>query len=127
MTTTRRRYPNESEFALLRYVISTAVTAPAAQQTAIAHDIRWADRRATLKRRYAVHSKARRPDYLPNVTGRGTCRTCSSSNHAPSAENLIIARMAHLRPQKRYTLAQVGRSTTDRLTSSVGQRRLAYR
>jgi hypothetical protein len=29
--------------------------------------IRWANRRAKPKRRFAVDSKIRRPDYLPNV------------------------------------------------------------
>jgi hypothetical protein len=39
----------------------------AAQEAAIAGYIRWANRRATPMRRFAVDSKIRRPDYLPNV------------------------------------------------------------
>ena len=39
----------------------------AAQETAIARYIRWTNRHATPKRRFAVISKIRRPDYLPNV------------------------------------------------------------
>jgi hypothetical protein len=48
---------------------STASDYPshAAQELAIARYIRWANRHATPKRRFAVTSKIRRPDYLPNV------------------------------------------------------------
>jgi transposase len=38
-----------------------------AQEAAIGSYIRWANRRAKPKRRFAVNSKIRRPDYLPNV------------------------------------------------------------
>lgn len=43
-----------------------------AQETAITRYIRWTDRHATPKRRFAVNSTIRRPDYLPNVTRHGT-------------------------------------------------------
>ena len=39
----------------------------AAQEAAIAGYIRWANKRAKPKRRFAVDSKIRRPDCLPNV------------------------------------------------------------
>ncbi len=38
-----------------------------AQEAAIAGYIRWHNRHAKPKRRFAVDSKIRRPDYLPNV------------------------------------------------------------
>lgn len=41
--------------------------AHAAQEAAIAGYIRWANRHARPKRRFAPESKIRRPDYLPNV------------------------------------------------------------
>jgi hypothetical protein len=39
----------------------------AAQETAIARYVRWANRRATPKRHYAINSKIHRPDYLPKL------------------------------------------------------------
>lgn len=59
----------ESEFTALRYFTLDGSDYPshAAQETAIAGYIRWANRRATPKRRFAPESKIRRPDYLPNV------------------------------------------------------------
>jgi hypothetical protein len=41
--------------------------AHAAQEQAIAGYIRWHNRHAQPKRNFAVGSKIRRPDYLPNV------------------------------------------------------------
>ncbi|GAA3061087.1 hypothetical protein GCM10010464_26820 [Pseudonocardia yunnanensis] len=59
----------ECEFTALRYFTLDGSDYPshAAQETAIARYIRWANRHATPKRRFAVNSKIRRPDYLPNV------------------------------------------------------------
>jgi transposase len=59
----------ECEFTALRYFTLDGSDYPshAAQQAAIAGYIRWANRRAKPKRRFAVGSKIRRPDYLPNV------------------------------------------------------------
>jgi transposase len=59
----------ECEFTALRYFTLDGSDYPshAAQELAIARYIRWANRHATPKRRYAVNSKIRRPDYLPNV------------------------------------------------------------
>ena len=61
--------PDESEFTALRYFALDGSDYPshAAQQTAIAGYIRWKNRRAPPKRHFAVDSKIRRPDYLPNV------------------------------------------------------------
>jgi len=39
----------------------------AAQETAIAGYLRWRNRHCHPKRHFAVNSKIRRPDYLPNV------------------------------------------------------------
>jgi len=59
----------ESEFTALRYFTLDGSDYPSytAQETAIAGYIRWTNRRAKPKRRFAVDSKIRRPDYLPNV------------------------------------------------------------
>jgi hypothetical protein len=60
----------ESEFTALRYFTvdgSDYLPIHAAQEAAIAGYIRWANRHATPKRRFAPESKIRRPDYLPNV------------------------------------------------------------
>jgi hypothetical protein len=59
----------EAEFTALRYFTLDGSDYPshAAQELAIARYIRWANQRATPKRRFAVNSKIRRPDYLPNV------------------------------------------------------------
>jgi transposase len=59
----------ECEFTALRYFTLDGSDYPshAAQETAIAGYIRWANRRAKPKRRFAINSKIRRPDYLPNV------------------------------------------------------------
>lgn len=52
----RRRFPTGSDYP-----------SHTAQETAIARYIRWANRHATPRRRLAVNSKIRRPDYLPNL------------------------------------------------------------
>ena|SRR5829696_6845460 len=59
----------ESEFTALRYFTLDGSDYPshAAQEAAIAGYIRWTNKHATPKRRFAVGSKIRRPDYLPNV------------------------------------------------------------
>jgi transposase len=59
----------EAEFTALRYFTLDGSDYPshAAQEHAIAGYIRWRNRHATPKRRFAVDSKIRRPDYLPNV------------------------------------------------------------
>jgi transposase len=59
----------ESEFTALRYFTLDGSDYPShhAQETAIAGYIRWRNKRAHPKRRFAVDSKIRRPDYLPNV------------------------------------------------------------
>jgi hypothetical protein len=59
----------ESEFTALRYFTLDGTDYPshAAQEAAIPGYIRWANRHARLKRRFAPESKIRRPDYLPNV------------------------------------------------------------
>jgi hypothetical protein len=61
--------PDECEFTALRYFALDGSDYPshAAQETAIARYIRWANKHAQPKRHYAVNSKIRRPDYLPNV------------------------------------------------------------
>jgi hypothetical protein len=38
-----------------------------AQENAIAGYVRWRNKHAKPKRRFAIDSKIRRPDYLPNV------------------------------------------------------------
>ena len=59
----------ECEFTALRYLTLEGSDYPshAAQETTIAGDVRWSNRRATPKRHFAPESKIRRPDYLPNV------------------------------------------------------------
>jgi len=59
----------ESEFTALRYFTLDGSDYPshAAQEAAIAGYIRWHNKHAKPKRRFAVDSKIRRPDYLPNV------------------------------------------------------------
>ena len=59
----------EAEFTALRYFTLDGSDYPThtAQEAAIAGYIRWTNKDATPKRRFAVGSKIRRPDYLPNV------------------------------------------------------------
>jgi transposase len=59
----------ESEFTALRYFTLDGSDYPshAVQEHAIAGYVRWRNRHATPKRRFAANSKIRRPDYLPNV------------------------------------------------------------
>jgi transposase len=59
----------ECEFTALRYFTLDGSDYPshAAQEAAIAAYIRWSNKRARPKRRFAIDSKIRRPDYLPNV------------------------------------------------------------
>jgi transposase len=59
----------ESEFTALRYFTLDGSDYPShtAQEAAIAGYIRWANRHARPKKRFAPESKIRRPDYLPNV------------------------------------------------------------
>jgi transposase len=59
----------ECEFTALRYFTLDSSDYPshAAQEAAIARYIRWANKRAKPKQRFAVDSKIRKPDYLPNV------------------------------------------------------------
>ena len=59
----------ECEFTALRYFTLDGSDYPshAAQEAAITGYIRWANRHAGPKRGFAVGSKIRRPDYLPNV------------------------------------------------------------
>jgi transposase len=59
----------ESEFTALRYFTLDGSDYPnhTAQEAAIAGYIRWHNKRARPKRRFAIDSKIRRPDYLPNV------------------------------------------------------------
>lgn len=59
----------ESEFTAIRYFTLDGSDYPShnAQETAIAGYIRWRNRRSHPKRNFAVSSKIRRPDYLPNV------------------------------------------------------------
>ena len=59
----------ECEFTALRYFTLDGSDYPshAAQEAAITGYIRWANRRARPKQGFAVGSKIRRPDYLPNV------------------------------------------------------------
>ncbi len=55
--------------AALRYFTLDGSDYPshAAQEAAIASYIRWGNKHARPKQRFAVGSKIRRPDYLPNV------------------------------------------------------------
>jgi transposase len=59
----------ECEFTALRYFTLDGSDYPshAAQEAAIAGYIRWHNPHARPKRRFAVDSKIRRPDHLPNV------------------------------------------------------------
>ena len=59
----------EAEFTALRYFTLDGSDYPdhATQEAAIAGYIRWRNQRAQPKRHFAVDSKIRRPDYLPNV------------------------------------------------------------
>ena len=59
----------EAEFTALRYFTLDGSDYPShtAQEAAIAGYVRWANKHATPKQRFAVGSKIRRPDYLPNV------------------------------------------------------------
>jgi transposase len=59
----------ECEFTALRYFTLDGSDYPShdAQENAIAGYVRWANKHATPKRRFAPESKIRRPDYLPNV------------------------------------------------------------
>lgn len=59
----------ECEFTALRYFTLDGSDYPShtAQEAAIAGYLRWHNKHAKPKRRFAVNSKIRRPDYLPNV------------------------------------------------------------
>ena len=59
----------ESEFTALRYFTLDGSNHPShtAQEHAIAGYVRWRNQRAKPKRHFAIDSKIRRPDYLPNV------------------------------------------------------------
>jgi hypothetical protein len=59
----------ESEFTALRYFTRDGSDYPShtAQETAIAGYLRWHNQHAKPKLSFAVDSKIRRPDYLPNV------------------------------------------------------------
>lgn len=59
----------ESEFTALRYFTLDGSDYPshATQEAAIAGYIRWRNKQAQPKRHFAIDSKIRRPDYLPNV------------------------------------------------------------
>jgi len=61
--------PDECEFTALRYFTLDGSDYPShtAQETAIAGYVRWRNKHAKPKRHFAVDSKIRRPDYLPNV------------------------------------------------------------
>jgi transposase len=59
----------ECEFTAVRYFTLDGSDYPshAVQEAAIAGYLRWRNRHCHPKRRFAVNSKIRRPDYLPNV------------------------------------------------------------
>lgn len=59
----------ESEFTALRYFTLDGSDYPThtAREAAIAGYLRWHNKNARPKRRFAIDSKIRRPDYLPNV------------------------------------------------------------
>jgi transposase len=59
----------ECEFTAVRYFTLDGSDYPShtAQETAIAGYVRWRNKRARPKRQFAVDSKIRRPNYLPNV------------------------------------------------------------
>jgi transposase len=60
----------ECEFTALRYFAlgGSDYRSQTAQETAIAGDVRWYNKHAQPKRHFAIDSKIRRPDYLPNVS-----------------------------------------------------------
>ena len=57
----------ECEFTALRYFTLDSSDYPThqAQQAAIAHYVRWRNKHAKPKTRFAIGSKIRQPDYLP--------------------------------------------------------------
>ncbi|HEY0692863.1 MAG TPA: IS630 family transposase [Kribbella sp.] len=59
----------ECEFTALRYFTLDGSDYPShpAQEAAIAGYVRWHNKHAKPKRHFAIDSKIRRPDYLPNV------------------------------------------------------------
>lgn len=59
----------EAEFTALRYFTLDGTDYPShtAQEQAIARYLRWHNKHAKPKRRFAANSKIRRPEYLPNV------------------------------------------------------------
>ena len=59
----------EAEFTHLRYFTLNGSDYPshAAQEAAITSYIRWTNQRARPKTKFAIGSKIRQPDYLPNV------------------------------------------------------------
>jgi transposase len=59
----------ECEFTAIRYFTLDGSDYPshAAQEAAIAGYLRWRNRHCHPKRHFAINSKIRRPDYLPNV------------------------------------------------------------
>jgi hypothetical protein len=60
--------PDECEFTALRYFTLDGSDYPShtAQEAAVASYLRWRNRH------FAIDSKIRRPDYLPNVARYGT-------------------------------------------------------
>src|SRR6266542_4340005 len=62
-----RKRAIEFEFTALRYFVLDGSDYPShqAQQTAIARYIRWRNKQAKPKTRFAIGSKIRQPDYLP--------------------------------------------------------------
>ncbi|WP_246486327.1 hypothetical protein [Kribbella qitaiheensis] len=59
----------ECEFTALRYFTLDGSDYPShtAQENAITGYVRWHNKHAQPKRHFAIDSKIRRPDYLPNV------------------------------------------------------------
>jgi transposase len=57
----------ECEFTSLRYFTLNGSDYPshAAQERAIGHHVRWRNKRAQPKQKFAIGSKIRQPDYLP--------------------------------------------------------------
>jgi hypothetical protein len=57
----------ECEFTALRYFVLDGSDYPthAAQEATIARYLRWHNKQAQPKRRFAIGSKIRQPDYLP--------------------------------------------------------------
>jgi hypothetical protein len=72
----------ECEFTALRYFTldGSDYASNIAHEAAIAGYVRWRHKHALPKRRFAVDSKIRRPDYLPSVACRGTGRIIVLSN-----------------------------------------------